>query len=100
MRYKIEFTDDAKRQVKALTPAERALLLDTVGEQLAHEPTLPTRNRKLLRANPLAPWALRIRHLRVYYGVSEKPEPLVTVRAIGVKIRNRVFVGTEEIELS
>jgi hypothetical protein len=33
-------------------------------------------------------------------GVSEEPEPIVTIRAIGIKDRNRIFVGGEEIELS
>jgi hypothetical protein len=38
--------------------------------------------------------------LRAYYGVSEWPEPIVTVRAIGIKLRERVFVGGVEIDLS
>jgi hypothetical protein len=45
--------------------------------------------------HPVAP----IRHLRVYYEVSEYPAPIVTVHAIGIKIRSRVFIGGEEIEL-
>ena len=100
MPYKIEFTDDAKAHLRDLTAREKTLLLDSVDEQLAHEPAVRTRNRKRLRPNPLAPWVLRIRHLRVYYGVSEEPEPIVTVRAIGFKNRDRVFIGGEEIKLS
>jgi hypothetical protein len=48
-----------------------------------------------MRPNPRAPWELRIGHLRVYYEVREEPVPLVTVRAIGVKVRNRVRIGGE-----
>ena len=68
--------------------------------QLTHQPMVATRNRKRLRPNPLAPWELRIGALRVYYEVTEKPERLVTVRAVGVKDRNRLLIGGEEIDLS
>jgi hypothetical protein len=61
---------------------------------------LETRNRKPMRPNPLAPWELRIGHLRVYYDVSMDPPQVITVRAIGVKIGNRVRIGEEWWELS
>ena len=60
---------------------------------------METRNRKLMRPNPLAPWELRIGSLRVYYDVEEEPEPLVSIRAVGIKDRNRVRIGKEVIEL-
>jgi hypothetical protein len=37
--------------------------------------------------------------LRVYYDVQEQPEPEVYVRAVGVKERNRVWIGREVIEI-
>jgi len=51
-------------------------------------------------SNPLAPWVLRIGRLRVYSEVAERPDPCVTIRAIGVKVRERVLVGGVEIDLS
>ncbi len=68
-------------------------------KQLTHQPTVETRHRKPLRPNTLAGFRLRIRDLRVHYDVVEGPDPLALVQAIGVKVRNRVFVGGEEIEL-
>jgi hypothetical protein len=59
------------------------------------EPTVETRNRKLMRPNPLAPWELRIGRLRVHYEVSDDPAPIVTVRAFGIKVRNRVRIDKE-----
>jgi hypothetical protein len=53
-----------------------------------------------MRPNPLAPWVLRVGHLRVYYEVSERPVPYVTIRAIGVKLRERMLVGGVEVDLS
>lgn len=49
--------------------------------------------------NPLARFELRAGSLRVYYEVDEKNR-VVEVRAIGVKDRDRVFIGGEEINLS
>lgn len=52
-----------------------------------------------MRPNPVAPWELRIGHLRVYYDVEEAPKPLVLIRAVGIKERNRVRIGKEVIDL-
>ena len=56
----------AADHLRALTARERSIVLDAVEDQLAHEPTVETRNRKPMRPNPLAPWELRIESLRVY----------------------------------
>ena len=52
-----------------------------------------------MRPNPIAPWELRIGELRVYYEVKEEPDPVVTVLAVGVKERNVVRIGGEEVNL-
>jgi mRNA-degrading endonuclease RelE of RelBE toxin-antitoxin system len=62
------------------------------------KPTVETTNRKAMRRNPLAPWELRIGALRVYYEVKE-PDLVVNVLAVGVKDRNIVRIGGEEIAL-
>ncbi len=85
--------------LRALTPRQRAIVLDAVEERLGYEPAVETRNRKPMRPNPLAPWELRIGNLRVYDDVQEQPEPEVYVRAVGVKERNRVWIGREVIEI-
>ena len=64
---------------------------------LTHEPTVPTRQRKVLRANAVAPWELRIGDRRVYYEVKDDPERVVVVKAVGVKERNRVLIGGQEV---
>ena len=52
-----------------------------------------------MRPNPLAPWELRVGELRVYYDVQETPIQKVMVLAVGIKRRNRVVIGGEEVEL-
>jgi hypothetical protein len=75
------------------------MVLDAVNRQLTHQPTVETRNRKPMRPNPLAPWELRIRNLRTYFDVEEEPEQVVFIRAVGIKVGNRVYIAGEEIEL-
>ena len=52
-----------------------------------------------MRPNPVAPWELRIGNLRVYYDISEEPDKIVYVRAVGMKKGNTVKIGAEEIRL-
>ena len=83
-----------------MTAHQQATVLDAVDTQLTVEPTRETRNRKPMRPNPLAPWELRVGIFRVYYElVEETPKPMVRILAVGVKERNRVRIGEEEIEL-
>lgn len=73
--------------------------MDTVDKQLTRQPIVETKNRKPMRPNPLASWELRIGKLRVYYDLEEEPEKVVYIIAIGVKDRNRVWIGGEEVDL-
>lgn len=99
MSYRIEYSPETEDHLRWLTARQRRIVFDAVDEQLAHQPALETRNRKLMRPNFLALWELRIGNLRVYYDIEESPEAVVFVRAVGVKVRNRVRIGREEIEL-
>jgi mRNA-degrading endonuclease RelE of RelBE toxin-antitoxin system len=98
--YEIEIADEADEQLKKLKAGDRRAVLLAIYEQLSHQPTVEARNRKRMRPNPTAPWALRVGRLRVYYEVTSAPHPLVTVRAIGIKDRNRVTIGGVEVDLS
>jgi mRNA-degrading endonuclease RelE of RelBE toxin-antitoxin system len=97
--YKVEYTPEAVDHLGGLTARQRATALSAAETQLAYEPSVETRNRKPMRANPLAPWELRVGSLRVYYDVVEEPERRVVIHAVGLKQRNRVRIGGEEIEL-
>jgi mRNA-degrading endonuclease RelE of RelBE toxin-antitoxin system len=99
MTYRIEYTPVCEDHIRAPSERERMILLDAGDEQLAHQPTVETRNRKPMRPNPVAPWELRIGDLRVYYDVVETPEAVVHVRAVGIKERNVVRIGGKVIPL-
>ena len=97
--YVIEYSPPSREHLAALSAGQRATVLDEVGVQLLHQPTVVTRNRKPLQPNPLARFELRIADLRVYYEVDEERR-VVEIRAVGIKDRDRVFIGGEEIYLS
>ena len=99
MSYRIEYSPSTIDHFKALTVGQRSLVIDAVEKHLQYEPLKETRNRKPMRPNPLAPWELRIRNIRVYYDVEEEPEQRVLVRAVGIKERNRLRIGGKEFQL-
>ena len=99
LSYRVEYSPDAEEHLRGLTARQQRVVLDAVDAQLAHQPTVETRNRRPMRPNPVAPWELRVGGLRIYYEVEEEPEPVVCVLAVGVKERNRVRIGKEVIDL-
>jgi len=97
--YSIEYSPDAEQHLSALTKRQQVTVLDAVDEQLRYEAGAETRNRKPMRPNPVAPWELRVGNLRVYYDPEDVPKARVLIRAVGLKVRNRVRIGKKEIEL-
>ena len=66
-------------------------------QHLENQPMLASRKRKVLRPNPIAPWELKLGDIRVFYEVMQTPAPLVTIKAIGVKENNELFIGGERV---
>lgn len=99
LTHRIVFSPEAEDHLRVLTARQRVIVVDSVDEYLSREPTVRTRNRRPMRPNPLAPWELRVGSLRVYYDVSEEPERVVRVLAVGVKRRDRLRTGKETVKL-
>ena len=97
--YTIRYARGVAEDLARLRAHERARILDTVETQLQHEPTQPTKNRKMLvglfppwqHMQPV--WELRTRGHRVFYDVDEEAS-VVIVRAIR---RKPPHTTTEEI---
>lgn len=98
--YRIEFSPEARKHFAALDAHQQATLRDQMLVQLSHEPGVETRQRRRLRPNWLAAYRLRVGELRVYYDLIEVRDAVVLVKAIGIKVRERVVIGGEEIDLS
>ena len=98
--YAIVFAEEANEHLDALNAREKAIVVDAIERQLLHEPTKPTRNRKLMdpdRRSYVATWELRVGPLRVYYEV-EEADRVVLIVAIGRKVREKVKIGDKWIE--
>ena len=98
-RFTLSFAPEA---VEHLESKYHGLLRRTLKEQLSHTPVQETRNRKPLEqpAPFEATWELRCgpgKRFRVFYAV-DVDSKTVQVLAIGVKERNRLFIGGEEYE--
>jgi mRNA-degrading endonuclease RelE of RelBE toxin-antitoxin system len=96
--YEVRFSEVAERHLKGFGARERRIILEAVEEQLVHQPTVATRNRKLLRENPTAAWELRVREFRVLYNVEEAIVTVFVV-AIAVKDGNKYLIDGEEYTL-
>ena len=99
VEHRIEYSRKAELHLRHLTKRQQLTVIEAVDEQLVFRPTSETRHRKRLRANPLAPWELRVGDLRVFYQVTDDPGPLVQVLAVGLKIRNSLLIGDETVDL-
>jgi hypothetical protein len=80
-----------------------SFIRQNIEEQLTHEPDVETRNRKPVRppAAFQAEWELRFgpnNRFRVFYQINRDTRE-VRIVAVGVKNRNRLLVGGEEVSL-
>jgi len=98
MRFVLELTGTAIEDLTCFKKYEQRLILDQIEVQLTYEPATETRNRKPLEPNALADWELRIGVYRVFYDV-DATQPAVTIKAVGYKEHNRLFIGGKEYVL-
>jgi len=97
--FTIEYAKGVAEDLKNIRAYERVKILDGIDKQLMHEPSVQTRNRKIL-VGLIPPWEyiepvweLRIGEYRVFYDVDEESSAVI-VRAIRHKPANK---KTEEI---
>ena len=85
--YEVEFAPSVAVDLSKVRAFDRARIMNAIEELLTHEPTVPTRHRKLLpdleppfeMVPPI--WELRVGEFRVFYDVAEE-EKKVYVRAV------------------
>lgn len=101
--YSLIFDPEVKRHLRTIENKHHSLIRATIEQQLQFEPERETRNRKPLR--PPAPlgatWELRFgpdNCFRVLYAVDLENRQ-VQVLAVGVKERDRLIIGGEELEV-
>jgi mRNA-degrading endonuclease RelE of RelBE toxin-antitoxin system len=97
--FEARFAEGVEDDLRRIRIYYRNQILDTIEEQLAHEPDTLSKNRKLLE-NLIPPWQtvapiweLRVGEYRVFYDISPS-ESVVYVRAVR---RKRRGTKTEDI---
>jgi mRNA-degrading endonuclease RelE of RelBE toxin-antitoxin system len=101
--FSLIFDPEVRRHLESIDAKYHSLIRKTIEGQLSFEPETETRNRKPLErpADSGATWELRFgpgNRFRVFYAADLECQE-VQILAIGVKQRNRLIVGGEEIEL-
>jgi mRNA-degrading endonuclease RelE of RelBE toxin-antitoxin system len=91
-------TEEASGDLAWFSAYERTGIVDEIRKQLSDQPTVQTRNRKELRGNPVARWELRVGKYRAFYEV-DHTSANVTVGAVGLKVRNTLYIRGEEVRL-
>jgi mRNA-degrading endonuclease RelE of RelBE toxin-antitoxin system len=101
-QFTLDFAPETVDHLEAIERKHHSLIEKTIDEQLSRTPQRETRNRKPLERPTSfgATWELRFgdkNRFRVFYEV-RSAERVVRVLAIGVKVRDRLFVGGKEIQ--
>jgi len=92
-----------KKHMRAIERKHFSLIKEVIEDQLTHEPDVETRNRKPLKRPVVfqATWEIRFgpdNCFRVFYDVDIEAHE-VNILAVGVKERERIFIGGKEVEL-
>jgi hypothetical protein len=101
--YALVYAPVGKQHLQAIERHDYSEIRETLEEQLRFEPSTETRNRKPLQQPVVfrAQWELRFgpdNRFRVFYEI-DREKRQVSILAIGVKERDRLFIGGEEIKL-
>jgi mRNA-degrading endonuclease RelE of RelBE toxin-antitoxin system len=100
MKFEVAFTRPAAEHVRSYRKYDQKIILDTIDEQLTHEPTTETQNRKKLSDNELSDWEMRVGDFRVFYDVLIDDERgIVKIKAVGHKEHNVLRISDKEVPL-
>ena len=100
--FDLVYAPQVKEHLTAIERKYYGLIRQEIEAQLQLEPDVDTRNRKPLKRAVAfeAEWEIRFgpnNRFRVFYKVVQDARA-VHILAIGVKVRDRLYIGGEEIE--
>jgi mRNA-degrading endonuclease RelE of RelBE toxin-antitoxin system len=101
--FELAYAPQVKEHLKAIERKYYGLIRREIEAQLQFEPEVETRNRKPLKRVVAfgAEWEIRFgpnNRFRVFFEV-DREIGTVYILAIGVKVRDRLYIGGEEVEL-
>jgi hypothetical protein len=102
-RFRLVYDTEFVPQLKFIERKYHSLVRTTIEQQLVFEPDNESRNRKTLTRETDfgARWELRFgdrNEFRVFYSVYPK-QGEVHILAIGIKIRERLYISGKEVKL-
>jgi mRNA-degrading endonuclease RelE of RelBE toxin-antitoxin system len=92
---RIPITEEAERQLRALSAREQRLVESGIVNRLQDQPARPSKAVKRLRPNPFAAFELRLGNLRALDNVDEANQEVV-ILLVGQKAGNRLIGEGEE----
>jgi mRNA-degrading endonuclease RelE of RelBE toxin-antitoxin system len=100
--FELVYAPQVKEHLKAIERKYYELIRREIEVQLQFEPDVETRNRKPLKRAVAfeAEWEIRFgpnNRFRAFYEVA-RDAGVVHILAIGVKVRDRLYIGGEEVE--
>ncbi|MGC9335288.1 MAG: type II toxin-antitoxin system RelE family toxin [Anaerolineae bacterium] len=100
--FELVYAPQVREHLKAIEHKDYGLIRQEIEAQLQFEPEVETRNRKPLKRAVAfgAEWEIRFgpgNRFRVFYEV-DRDAGSVHILAIGVKVRDRLYIGGEEVE--
>jgi len=102
--FELVYDEEVIHHLVAIERKHHSLIRQTIEQQLRYEPDVKTRNRKPLSDSTEFgenTWEIRFgpgNQFRVFYRV-DTTEREIRILAIGVKIRNELWIGGERFEL-
>lgn len=97
MKFTVHLVPSADQDLDGYRAREQRIILDAIAKLLVTDADKESKKRKRLRANPLAPWELRIGPFRVFYEI--RPGRQVRVLAVGHKQHGDLIVRGQRFEL-
>jgi len=101
--YSLIYDSQVQDHIARIERKYHSLIQSEIEQQLRYQPEVETKNRKpLLRPSSLgSAWELRIgpdNRFRIFYK-ADRELGTVNILAIGVKIKERLYIGGKEFEL-
>lgn len=97
MRSTIEIRPSAADDIRYFKAREQRIIAAAIRDYLAENADVESSRRREMRANPLAPWELRVGSFRVFYDLPGSG--VVRILAVGYKEHNELFVRGRRVEL-
>ena len=97
MEFEVKFVPSAEEDLAYYRKNAQCIVYTAISNFLQTDPDVVTNKRKQLRANPLAPWELRVGDYRVFYEIFE--ETTVRILAVGHKEHNDLFIRGRRVEI-